>query len=129
MIKGFHHVAVTASDFKKSCDFYIGCLGLKETNRWGEGNSEIVMLELGDGSKIELFAGGSGEPESNPKIKHISLCTDDVDGYAKKAEAFGMNIISAPADVDIKGKPGFKARVAFCNGPDGEVIEFFKPMD
>ena len=54
---GFHHIGLKAADFQKSIKFYTD-LGMKEIVRWGEGEKEIVMFDLGDGGRIELFANG-----------------------------------------------------------------------
>ena len=59
MIKGmgFHHIGLKVADFAKSRAMY-NALGMKEVCGWGEGDKEIVMFDLGDGGRIELFAGG-----------------------------------------------------------------------
>lgn len=57
-ILGMHHVALRASDFDKSLRFYCEGLGFTVACQWGEGDGRIAMLDLGNGDKIELFAGG-----------------------------------------------------------------------
>ena len=111
LIKGFHHVAVKASDFEKSYKFYTELLGLKCRNSWGEGDKRAMMLVADDGSAIELFAGGTKADAYTSPYIHIAFCVDE------------------PKDMDVQGNPGFKARLAFCYGPDGEEVEFFKPLE
>ncbi|WP_346980835.1 SMU1112c/YaeR family gloxylase I-like metalloprotein, partial [Clostridium perfringens] len=56
-LKKIHHVAIIASDYKKSKDFYVNLLGLKiirEVYR-EERDSYKLDLEIGD-SQIELFS-------------------------------------------------------------------------
>ena len=129
MIKGFHHVAVKASDFEKSYKFYTELLGLKCRNAWGEGEKRARMLVAEDGSAIELFAGGvKADALTSPYI-HIAFAVDDPDYYIEKVRAEGYAIKMEPTDMDIQGTPGFKARIAFCYGPDGEEVEFFKAVE
>ncbi len=129
MIKGFHHVAVKASDFEKSLSFYRDLLGLKQTNAWGEGDSRAVMLELEDGSRIELFAGGQKYETMQSPYIHFAFRVEDPDKFIEKARAAGYGIKMEPSDKDIPGYPGFKARLGFCYGPDGEEVEFFAPIE
>ena len=54
---GFGHMAVGATDFDKSMAFY-QALGYKLYTQWGEGDSRIALLDIGDGNKLELFVAG-----------------------------------------------------------------------
>jgi glyoxylase I family protein len=124
-IKGFHHVAIKSADFKKSMDFYINVLGLKKVNAWGSGDNSAAMLALSDNSRIELFAGGKTVENIESPIVHIAFNVEDPDFYIEKIRAYGLEVTAEPKDVDVTGTPGFKARIAFCKGVDGEILEFF----
>lgn len=52
--------------------------------------------------------------------------TDDVDGCVKAVREAGYPITVEPKDIVIPSQPEFPVRVAFCNGPTGEEIEFFQ---
>lgn len=128
VVKGFHHVAVKAKNFEKSLSFYTEVLGLKLRNEWGEGRKHAVMLVAGDGSAIELFAGGADIAELQSPYIHIAFSVDDPDAFIEKIRNAGYEITVEPKTADISGEKGFSARLAFCKGPDGEVIELFKAL-
>ncbi|RKQ30700.1 MULTISPECIES: VOC family protein [Clostridia] len=60
------------------------------------------------------------------KIRHFALATDDVDACVKKVKEVGYEVFIEPNDIVISSTPEFSARIAFCRGPIGEEIEFFK---
>ena len=44
----------------------------------------------------------------------------------ERVRSHGGKIRTEPKDVDIPADPVYPARIAFCYGPDDEVIEFFQ---
>jgi glyoxylase I family protein len=124
---GFHHVAIRSHDFDASVRFYTQALGFKEKIRWGEGPKRAIMLDTGDGNYLEIFANGSAEPKPEGSIIHFALRTDNVDAAIERARAAGAEVTIEPKDVVIQSIPQpTPVRLAFCKGPDGEVIEFFQ---
>ncbi len=124
---GFHHVAIKVRDFDATVKFYCQALGFVPKIRWGEGDKRAVMLDTGDGNYLEVFAGGPPERRPEGCIIHFALRTGDVDAAIERARAAGAVITVEPKDVKIPSTPGpTPVRLAFCQGPDGEVIEFFQ---
>ena|SRR5215204_678732 len=127
---GFHHVAIRAGDFDASVRFYTEALGFVEKIRWGEGDKRAVMLDTGDGNYLEIFSGrrSSLPPDaSEPPILHFAIRTHNTDAAITRARAAGAEVTIEPKDVVIDSTPGpTPVRLAFCKGPDGEVIEFFQ---
>jgi glyoxylase I family protein len=122
---GFHHIGLKAADFEKSQKFY-QALGLREIVRWGEGEKEIIMYDLGDGGRIELFANGGDEFAEQGKWVHFALKTDDVEAAYEKALAIGFTSKSAPRVAQLPSAPyAASIQIAFVYGPDGEEVEFF----
>ena len=80
MIKrtGFHHVALRAQHLEQSIEFYTK-LGCSVIRSWGEGDGRGVMLDMGGGNILEMFAGGTAQAEEHPRFEHIALKSDDVD--------------------------------------------------
>lgn len=123
---GFHHLAVKVHDFERSVAFYKQGLGFREVISWGEGDGRAVMLDVGDGRIVEIFAGGPATcPEGS--ILHFALLTTDCDEALRKALAAGAVQTMAPTHVDIPSSPQTTpVRIAFCKAPGGETVEFFQ---
>jgi glyoxylase I family protein len=126
---GFHHVAIRAKDFDASVRFYTQAMGFKQVMAWGEGKSAAVMLDTGDGSCLEIFAGGDGKPKEEGAVLHFALNTTDVDAATERARRAGVQITTEPTRVDIPTLPKpTPVRLAFFKGPDGEIVELFHKL-
>jgi glyoxylase I family protein len=127
---GFHHVAIRASDFDATVRFYTQALGFVEKIRWGEGDKRAIMLDTGDGNYLEIFAGRKQSLPTDscePPILHIAFRTSNTDEAIARARAAGAHVTIEPKDVTIQSTPQpTPVRLAFCKGPDGEIIEFFQ---
>ena len=125
---GFHHIGLKAKNLAASLHFY-KALGLREVVRWGEGEREIVMLDLGDGGRIELFANGGDEFSENGKWVHFALCVEDVEAAYALALQNGAVAHTPPKVVPLDSRPEkITIHIAFVKGPDGELLEFFRQV-
>lgn len=125
---GFHHIGLKAANFEKSVAFY-EALGLKPVVGWGEGSKRILMLDLGDGGRLELFASGGDEFSENGKWIHFAMGVEDVEAAYATALAAGAESLTAPKIVPLNSHPmKISIQVAFVKGPDGEQLEFFKQV-
>ena len=125
---GSHHIALMASDLERSLAFY-KALGFTEVARWGDPAKTIVMLDIGDGSRIELFSNGGDEYSVSGKWAHFAVKVDDVE------EAFNIAVKAGgvpkiyPKVVPLDSSPRkMSINIAFVKGPDGEELEFFKEL-
>ena len=125
----FHHVALRTNCLERSLKFY-RALGLKEIVRWGEGESEIVMLDIGDGGRLELFAYRGVDYPAEGRWQHFAIAVDDVPAAYELATSLGAPSITAPKTVPLNdARPApMTIEVAFVEGPDGEQVEFFKEV-
>ena len=124
-VKGFHHIALNASDLDKSVEFY-KALGLTERVRWGEGAGRAVMMNMGDGGCIEIFGRGEARERTDERFLHLAFKVDDVDGAYNAAINAGAISQREPCEVAPEGAtPIIKMRIAFVLGPDGEMLKFF----
>jgi glyoxylase I family protein len=125
----FHHVAMKVKDFDGVVRFYVQGLGFRETKRWGEGDGRAVMLDCGDGSCIEVFAGGAAGSVPEGAWLHYALSVKNCDASLAAALAAGAVQTMPPTTLDVPSTPApFRVRIAFCRGLGGETIEFMQPL-
>lgn len=130
MVKGcgLHHVALQTRDLEASLRLYRDVLGMEVVIEAGS-ERKIVLLDMGDGSCIELFAPtadspADGSPAANAPITHIALTTTDARAAVERVRQAGYEITIEPRE---GGLGDLKATIAFFRGPNGEVIEFWQP--
>ncbi len=122
MKTGLHHVALRVPNFEKALSFYTEVLGLKLRTSW----PGAALLQLDDGTHVELFAGTEPVPETVPAgYFHLAYQVDDVDAALQLAASYGAPITNPAKDANIGGLP---IRCGFCRGFGGESIEFFKEL-
>lgn len=131
---GYAHMAIAAKDFDKSLAFY-RALGLTVYTQWGEGDSRIALLDMGDGSLIELFSKPTlstdrvaGLEDGNPFL-HFAFSAQNVDEAYRIALEAGATSVKPPYEAPLDSHPlRLTLRVAFVRGPSGEELEFFKTV-
>ena len=124
---GFHHVALYVKDFDASMRFYKDALGFTEKAAWPSGTGmRVVLLDTGDGNYFEVIESDAAKGMPERSTLHIALRSDDADAAIERARAAGAKITLEPKGVEFKSNPPIKARIGFCEGPDGESIEFFQ---
>ncbi len=126
---GFHHVCVKTRDWDRTIEFYRDVLGCTEKIAWRAAPQRATMLDTGDGNYLEVFEDLEYQPAANGSVVHFALRTTRLDDVAARVRAAGAKITMEPKDVTIattNGAGGVPIRIFFCEGPSGEVIEFFQ---
>ena len=101
-------------------------LGMTEKVRWGENENLIVMLDIGNGDIIELFANGGEKYAEEGKWQHFAMRTADVNKAYETAIKAGFSPLTQPKTVPLDSSPEkMTITCAFVKGPDGEQVEFF----
>lgn len=143
-----HHVSLFVSDLEASTKFYVSGLGLTLREEFGDiigrrarGDFPFkvasVFLEAGHGRYVELHPAGQGamSPPGFP-LNHLALGVVDVDAAYARALAAGaapfdipvpgQHWDGAPLDVIMSGDHPEPMRMAFLQGPSGELIELYQ---
>ena len=121
-LQKIHHVAIIASDYQKSREFYVETLGfdvIRENYRPAR-NDYKLDLKLGD-CELELF-GIKGSPNrlSYPEacgLRHLAFQVDDIEETVRELESKGVPCEPIRVD-EFTGK-----RMTFFFDPDKLPLE------
>ncbi len=128
LIEGIHHVCIkcTKDKIAEVKSFYGDILGLPILRSWGE--SELVGFTFDTGAGlVEVFTDALSQLPQGA-VRHFAFKTNDVEGCVKAVRDAGYQITVEPKNVVLPSNPKFPIQVAFCIGPVGEEIEFFKEL-
>lgn len=129
LISGFHHVCIKTRDWDRTMSFYQNTLGFVEKIAWRAAPQRAAMLNAGDGNYLEVFEDLAYEAAANGAVIHFALRTSHLDEVAERVRATGAKITVEPKDVTIattNAHVPVPIRIFFCEGPNGEIIEFFQ---
>jgi glyoxylase I family protein len=125
-MNGIHHVAMKVYDFEKTVEFYTKGLGFVKGISWGEGENRAIMIDIGEGTCLEIFAGGTKVEKEDGVFIHIAFKSKSCDEDIERAKKAGAIVTAEVQNVDILSNPIKPVRIAFCKGINGEIIEFFE---
>ncbi len=124
---GTHHIAVQTQNYAASIAFYTEVMGMVQTAEFSAGGRRICLLDIGDGSHLELFeplpgTTPGGDADGNV-LFHFALATSDIEAALERVREAGMEITVELKTVDLGP---LNVSIAFYKGPGGEVVEFFQ---
>lgn len=125
-ITGIHHVSIKPDgmiEFERTVAFYSRILGLKVIREWGDEKKKGAMLDTGAGI-IEINSDGEGTLPMGA-IRHFALATSQVDELIERVRDAGYKITVEPRDAELPLDPPYRLRIAFFEGPAGELVELF----
>lgn len=127
---GIHHVALKTKNWDASVAFYKDVLGFAEKITWAypDGN-RAGMFDTGGGSYLEIFENQTETPAVGGVLFHLAIRTNHVAHITDRVRAAGCKITVEPKDVTIQTTNGaglIPVRLAFFEGPNGEVWELFE---
>lgn len=123
---GTHHIALQTRDWEASLRLYRDILGMQVVAEFGPPERRIFLLDIGDGSHMELFAplpAAADQPVAAELIPHIALATTDTRLAIERVREAGYTIRTEPKDMQLGP---LSVTIAFFFGPNGETIEFFQ---
>ncbi|MGO2303606.1 MAG: VOC family protein [Providencia sp.] len=124
-LKKIHHVAIIASNYQISKDFYCRILGLNLLAEYyrAENDSWKADLAFGDNYQIELFS--FPNPPARPSypeamgLRHLAFSVDELDKWITYLSQHGV-ICEA-----IRIDPYTQKRFTFFADPDGLPLELY----
>ena len=122
MVKKLLHTRYRVHDLEKTVSFYRDVLGLQEVRRHTSGRgSQLVFLKApGSDEEIEICKfDESGPVVVGPDLTHLAFEVDDLDKFAKEAEAKGHPLSDGP-------HPSGIGKIAFIDAPEGYEIELIE---
>ena len=124
---GAHHIAIQTTDYEASVKFYTEVMGMTEVVGFESQGRSAVILDIGDGSHIELFEPIPGTQPSNDAtgnvVFHFALQTTDIESALERVRAAGMEITVELTTVQMGP---LNITLAFFKGPSGEVVEYIQ---
>ena len=109
--------------------FYRDLLGCRERITWRAAPQRAAMLDTGDGNYMEVFEDLGYEASPQGAVFHFAFRTTCLDEAAARVRAAGHRITMEPKDATIattNGAGPVPIRIFFCEGPNGESVEFFQ---
>tara|TARA_B100000424_G_scaffold204076_1_gene161166 strand:+ start:886 stop:1308 length:423 start_codon:yes stop_codon:yes gene_type:complete len=116
------HTMLRINDVKKSLDFFVKALGLKEVRRIDveEGRFSLIFLAAdgNEDSQIELTHNWDGDKlgEGSRNFGHLAYEVDDIYLTCEKLQSYGVVINRPPRD----------GRMAFVKSPDNISVELLQ---
>lgn len=125
LLDALHHVAIIASDYRRSRCFYVETLGLEVVGECFREARQSWKCDLRIGSaQIELFSFPS--PPARPSrpeaagLRHLAFSVVNLDVVARRLEAAGVAVEPVRLDA-ATGK-----RFTFFHDPDGLPLELYE---
>ena len=126
MLLGTHHIAIIATDYARSKDFYTRILGfklLREHYREDRKTWRADLL-LNNNTQIELF--GFPDAPARPNypeaagLRHLALATDNIDDTVARLEKHKIPV------EPIRTDPATQKRYTFFTDPDKLPLELYE---
>ncbi|MET4583612.1 glyoxylase I family protein [Conyzicola nivalis] len=125
-LRRVHHIAIIATDYERSKDFYTRVLGFEFLEEFYREERESWMgkLALDGGYIVELFsfptpAVRPGWPEATG-LRHLAFEVDDVEGTLAELDAEGVR------HEELRFDPNTGKKMAFFFDPDGLPLELYE---
>lgn len=142
MVKNIRHTGIVVNDLNASLNFYERLLGFEVVRQKDESRDYIdqllalhgtkittVKMAAPDGQMIELLYYHSHPREQKPReicdigISHIAFTVDDLNSEYEKLKGHGIRFNCPP-----QLSPDGRAKVTFCQAPEGTFVELVEEL-
>ena len=123
---GTHHIAIQTRDWDASLRLYRDVLGMSVVAEFGTPERRIMLLDIGDGSHVELFEPTGEVPpasEEGQPFMHFAFATTDTRAATEHVRQAGYEVTVEPKRMTLGT---LEVTIAFFKGPSGEELEFFQ---
>lgn len=124
MLTRLLHTRYRVHDLEKTVAFYRDVLGLEKTREHtsGRGSQLVFFKAPGSAEEIEICKfDESGPVQVGPDLTHLAFEVEDLEAFARHAEALGYPLSDGPHTSGNGGK------LAFIDAPEGYEIELIQP--
>ncbi|CAN5860551.1 hypothetical protein BH24DEI2_BH24DEI2_17340 [soil metagenome] len=120
---GSHHIALQTVDWDASLKLYRDVLGMEVVAEFGTPERKIMLLDIGDGSHIELFQPTGEVPgsEGDAPYMHFAIATTDTRAALEHVRRAGYEITVEPKTVKLDK---LTVTIAFFKGRTGRSWSF-----
>ena len=101
-------------------------MGMEKIVQFGSAERRAGLFDIGDGSHMELFETSPDSSHADPNhlpVMHFAFTTTDIEAAVERVREAGMEITTEPKTLDLGH---LNITIAFFNGPNQEIIEFFQ---
>jgi lactoylglutathione lyase len=123
MVKKLLHTRYRVQDLERTISFYKEVLGLEEIRRHtSPRGSQLVFFKApGSEEEIEICKfDASGPVQVGVDITHLAFEVDDIEAFARHAEAKGYPLSDGPT------KTSSGSIIAFVDAPEGYEVELIQ---
>ena len=123
MVKRLLHTRYRVEDLEKTVSFYRDVLGLEETRRHtSPRGSQLVFFKApGSEEEIEICKfDESGPVKIGPDVTHLAFEVEDMEAFARHAEAKGYPLSDGPTPTSSGSV------IAFVDAPEGYEVELIQ---
>jgi catechol 2,3-dioxygenase-like lactoylglutathione lyase family enzyme len=129
LLDGFHHACVKTRDWDRTMRFYCEVLGCTVKLQWRAAPQRAALLDSGRGNYVEVFEDLQYVGATQGAILHFAFRTSRLDEVLARVRASGAAITMEPKSITLANTTSVgpvPIRVFFCEGPNGESVEFFE---
>jgi lactoylglutathione lyase len=119
-VLALHHAGLYVASLGRSIAFYHDVFGMQVAERLSFGGEKLAFLRLGT-ARLELIESGAAARPTGV-VDHVAFEVDDLEATLELLRARGVTLIDTTPIAVL----GLGARIAFCQGPDGERIELLQ---